>query len=800
LTNLSVSLNSLNASQLAAVQCNSGPLLLLAGAGSGKTKTVICKMVSLIEEGYSPYELLALTFSNKAAQEMKIRFKSALANNSHSEAVNVDSYSHQQQNQNQYFPTITTFHSFCAQVLRKEFKFLGLSRYFSIYDESDSEQLLKKILQKHNVSSKELTPQKLAQYIERLKNRGHFPEIHTSQFDYLPNFFQEIKNLTTDNLYPMYQDYEKELLLANAMDFGGLITAVIKLWSLYPEVLLRYQERYKILLIDEYQDTNRAQFILMSLLGQKAKHLCAVGDEDQSIYSWRGADLRNVLDFEKVFQNCHMIKLEQNYRSTGHIINAASGVIGHNQQRKGKVLWTENELGEKPIILEVKDEVQEALKVGEICQKWGSVGKNFDEVAIFYRSNASSRPIEDELRKRKIPYRIVGGIKFYDRKEVKDLVAYLKVVANPSDSVSFTRIINIPARGIGAVSLKKMQDVADSVQLPLLPFLIKMYENNFKTDKALSLSKKAQASLTTILQKFQDWISIKETILPSQLMQQIISESGYRDFLLDLSKTDKNTSQEQMDRWANVEQLYNALSQFEKTLAEQGITATLENFLEAITLDSNVEENIQQGQVSLMTIHAAKGLEFENVMLVGTEEGIFPSYQSLERGDFAIEEERRLFYVAMTRARKKLTMFYARARLLWGQVRFYEPSRFLKEIPNEFCEWKKNSVLSSMGSTTFPQMNQKVKSESYHDSQVERTSNYSIQSAQEDQYSQLDTEELLAKRLTYQKGTLVKHNIYGVGTVMGSESPGLDEKVTILFKSGGLKKFMVRFAPLELLS
>lgn len=739
---------SLNEKQQECVESYSGALMMLAGAGAGKTKTLIAKIVFLLEQiNVSPYEILALTFSNKAAREMRTRLAEYIP------ALDNRNY--------KITPMLSTFHSFCAFLLRQECEHIGLSKNFSIYDEADSESIVKSLMQRKGVTPKQLNPKVILNFIDRCKNRGLGINVSSTMLNKEPlvERFLSDSFLSRDPLYSYFLEYQQELLRANALDFGGLINAVIELFLNYPDsVLLKYQKRFQYILVDEYQDTNKAQFLLLYLLSKNSKHLCVVGDEDQSIYSWRGADISNILDFEKYFFDYKLIKLEQNYRSSANIINAASKVIENNVQRKGKKMWTNNGPGELIDIFSFRDDYEEAVKVVDIIENNYAKGMSFDEMAVLFRSSACSRLLEDELRKKRIPYRIVGGIKFYDRKEVKDLLAYLRILINPADNVSLVRIINVPVRGIGTTSLKKLEEAALLEGISLFTLLDKISSKIFP----FKVSSKALQGITSFIQIFN---AVREKLSyasVTEIFQEILKESGLKQEIL------SSEDSEAQDRWNNIEQLYNAIAIYEQQQDGMGLKATIEGFLESITLDHNAEED-QRGVVSLMTIHAAKGLEFPLVCIVSVEEGSFPSYQSLERGESALEEERRLFYVAMTRAKSKLCISYARGRLLWGQVRHYDPSQFLAEVPLEFVSWKT------------PKIEQR---------------RYVDYAANEGKIIHNNAENNLVKA-TFVKGSYVSHDVYGLGQVMGSEGSGDDEKVMIKFQQGSLKKFIIKFANIK---
>lgn len=745
-----MNLNFLNESQKQAVLMTDGPVMILAGAGSGKTRTLVARIQYLLEEkNISPFQILAVTFSNKAAREMRERL-------AHNTQINVGALN------------VTTFHAFCAKVLRMEAVYLGLSKNFTIYDDGESQSIIKALLTKRGINHKELSPYTVAAYIDGLKNLGFYVGLPRTQ---------EVEKYAEDKrLFDLFMEFEAELHRSNAIDFGGLITGVLNLFRSFPEVLLKYQQKFKYVLVDEYQDTNRAQFELIQQLSELHRNICVVGDEDQSIYSWRGADIRNILNYENVFPEAKLIKLEQNYRSSKKIIEAASEVISRNVDRKGKQMWTNNDDGNEIRIVECRDDKAEAEFVGQEIRKLNQDGVPLKDIAVFYRNNAHSRTIEDALRKEKFPYRVVAGIKFYDRKEVKDMISYMRIVVNKKDSLALTRIINTPARGVGATSLRKLEDEAVRIGVSLFELIEKIVEMPAEF-KHLSLSGKVQSAIYQLVHLIQEvQVLESQNHSPSFSYEKLLNESGYYEVL----RADK--SYEGAARLENLEELMSAIKQFEES---EG-TPNLTKFLEAITLDTTVTEENSTDLVSLMTVHGSKGLEYPYVFLIGIEENIFPSYKSLELGPVALEEERRLFYVAMTRAMKQLTITFAQGRLLWGSLKFNGPSQFLHEIPSKFYKWdffqtgsKKSHFDSHRSFDDFDQTSSTSDENVFYKEKVYQTKRPSITNS------------------NYPTGVKIVHALYGEGTVLDSEGMGQDEKVTIQFRDGMKKKFMVKFAPLQ---
>jgi DNA helicase-2/ATP-dependent DNA helicase PcrA len=742
-------LSHLNETQQKAVLNTEGPVMILAGAGSGKTRTLVSRIQYLLDDKkVSPFRILAVTFSNKAAKEMRDRV---------CHESNLDLGAIQ----------ITTFHSFCSRVLRSEAQYLGLSKNFTIYDTSEMKSVIKTVLGRRGINQKEVHPNEVSYYIDGIKNLGYYCGCKDEEI------LEEIDQ--DDIFFDFFKEYESELHKSNAVDFGGLITAVLNLFENFPEVKERYQKRYHYLLVDEYQDTNRAQFKLIKLISELRKNICVVGDEDQSIYSWRGADIRNILEFENIFPDAELIKLEQNYRSSKNIIEAASCVISQNTQRKGKQMWTDNDQGEYIDIIECPDDRIEADFIAKEILSLIQSGVDPQEIAIFYRTNAQSRIIEDSLRKMNIPYRVVAGIKFYERKEIKDLLSYLRCVVNDKDSLAISRIINVPVRGIGARTIRKIEDEAVKQELSLWE-MINLIVDNYEEYKFLKLSAKVKNGLRNLTGLIHEAKVLEsEGALPSAIYEKLLHESNYYEML------ESEKSHESMARIENLEELFSAIKQYEELEAKPSIVG----FLETITLDMSTEEDITK-LVSMMTTHGSKGLEYHYVFLGGSEETVFPSYQSMEGGDEAIEEERRLFYVAMTRAMKKLYICFAQGRMLWGSIRFNGPSRFLDEIPEEYYTWnrigKKNSAKS-------------------HSNKKNNDFDFSDDFAQDSYADEGDAISYVVSptksESKFPKGSKISHKLYGEGKVLDVQGSLQDEKITIEFKNGARKKFLVKFAPIE---
>lgn len=743
-------LSRLNPAQRQAVEQTDGPVMILAGAGSGKTRTLVTRILYLLDHlKISPYQILALTFSNKAAREMRERVAAEVQ-------IDIGALK------------LTTFHSFCANLLRSEASYLGLSRNFTIYDDSETKAVVKAVMGRRGMSPKEISPFEVITYIDQLKNHGHYVGKELLAHELFS---------VDDEFYPLFLEYEQELHRANALDFGGLITGVLQLFDKFSEVRERYNRRFKYVLIDEYQDTNRAQFLLMENLVREHQNICVVGDEDQSIYSWRGADIRNILDFEKLFPQSTLIKLEQNYRSSKMIIEAATHVISHNTLRKGKQMWTANQEGDEIVVAECGSDKLEGQFVADQIKCLKDEGAEYRDMAVFYRTNSQSRLIEDYLRAEHIPYRVVGGVKFYERKEIKDVVAYLRLIVNPQDSLALSRIINVPSRGIGAVSLRKLEELAIINSVSLWEMMEHMVARPEQYSE-VRLSAKVRSSLSdfvSLMQELKLWDQKAE--LPSRICEKLLIETGYLDFLR------STADYEAAARVENVEEFQSALIQYQ----DENESATLLNFLETITLDTSSEEQQDDGQVSLMTVHGAKGLEFPYVFVTGIEENLFPSFQSIEVGETAIEEERRLFYVAMTRAMQKLHLTYAQTRLLFGQVKYNGHSRFLDEIPSQY--YIKRDLKPTRSDFYTP----------YHSSSVEEHSQLSEYTEPVYEVRSTPRKAIVdMPKSKFREGMAVKHALYGNAKVINSEGYGPEEKVMLLFSDGSRKRFMVKFAPLTI--
>ncbi len=625
----------LNAPQRDAVLTTEGPVLMLAGAGTGKTAALTARLAHLIATRRAwPSEILCVTFTNKAAREMRERVGRHIG-----DAV-------------EGMPWLGTFHSIGARMLRRHAELVGLESNYTIIDTDDQLRLLKQLIQENDLDEKRWPARQLAGLIDRWKNRG----LNPGDLDAVEN--EAYANGRGTQFYKLYQDRLKTL---NACDFGDLLLHILNIFRDHRDVLEQYQQRFKYILVDEYQDTNQVQYLWLRLLAQARKNICVVGDDDQSIYSWRGAEVANILKFEKDFPGAAVIKLEQNYRSTPQILAAASGLIDANSERLGKTLWTELPAGEKVRVIGVWDAPEEARRVGEEIERLEAEGAPLDEVAILVRAQYQTREFEDRFIQIGLNYRIVGGFRFYERAEIRDALAYLRTIAQPADDLAFERIYNQPKRGLGAKTLEAMRRHARRTQTPLAAASLDLCD----TDE---LPARARNTLIGLLGQFVHWRELSEQITPSELLRTVIAESGYEDML------QKDRSAESAGRLENLTELARAMEEYD----------TLGDFLEHVSLVMDNERANDGEKVTIMTMHAAKGLEFDHVFLPGWEEGVFPSQRAIDEGGLAsLEEERRLAYVAITRAKRRCSIFHAANRRIYGQWTSSIPSRFIEELPEE---------------------------------------------------------------------------------------------------------------------
>ncbi len=719
-------IEALNPVQAEAVLHTEGPVLIVAGAGSGKTRALTHRIAYLIREhGVSPYAILAITFTNKAAREMAARVEGLLG---------------QRIAQGMW---ILTFHSACARILRREHDHLGLPSGFTIYDEGDTERLLSSVLKDLNLDLKRYPPRAMAAAIGKAKDNvlsaGEFAQM-------AGNFYEQ-------TIANVYVEYEKRKLAAGALDFDDLITETVRLFRDHPAVLEHYQEWFRYVLVDEYQDTNRAQYQLVNLLAAKYRNVCVVGDADQGVYSWRGATIQNLLDFERDYPDAEVFLMEQNYRSTSNILAIANALIEHNVQRKPKSLWTETTEGELAVRFRADDEHEEALFVAEETHRLvEEEAHRYSDVAVFYRTNAQSRVLEDTFMRAGIPYRVVGGVRFYQRKEIKDVLAYLRLLLNPQDVISARRVVNTPKRGIGDATVAALEGFAAIEQIPFL-------QATRRADELPELGSRAKgaiAGFVGVMRRLQE--AFDSGARPQRMVEAAATESGY---LLEL---EAERTVEAEGRIENLRELGGVAAEFEQRSPD----GSLAEFLEQVSLVSEQDEyDEESGSVTLMTLHNAKGLEFPVVFIIGLEDGVFPHYRSM--GDPAqLEEERRLMYVGVTRARERLYLTYAWSRTLFGSTNYSPPSRFLGEIPSELVR-----ALEEGGSVI-------------DDGGAVSAIRAAVHGARE--------------VLQISAGETVVHDKWGEGVVLTVSGSGTDAEATVSFQDAGEKRLLVAYAPLRRLS
>ena len=740
-------LTSLNDKQREAVEYVDGPALVLAGAGSGKTRVLTYKIAYLIsKEIVKPYEILAITFTNKAAREMKERTANLLG------PVANDVW-------------LGTFHSICIRILKREIERLGYTRNFNIFDEDDKNKLLKEIVKELEYDDKEISPKLVGYEISSAKDKLITPEkyLAINKGDYRKEKFANV-----------YARYQKSLKKNDALDFDDIINLTVELFEEYPDRLEYYQNKFKYILVDEYQDTNKSQFTLIKLLAAHG-NISVVGDESQSIYGWRGADITNILNFENQFENAKVIKLEENYRSTKNILNAANEVIKNNESRLEKNLWTNNEEGEKIEYNIARNEYDEARKViAKILELRNKEKYSYSDCAILYRTNVQSRAFEEILMQEGIPYKLIGGLKFYGRKEIKDVMAYLKLINNQKDNISLRRIINEPKRGIGPTTVEKLTDLAVSLDCSIFEVLQK--------EECVSVFR-CQGKLREFVEIINDLISKKDTMDLSEFVALVLEKTKYLEALKE-EKTEEN-----QNRIENIYELLGVVAEFEKEDENNNLTAFLDN----IALVSDVDKlDEEEDSVTLMTLHSAKGLEYKVIFLVGMEEGLFPSGRSI--GEIAeLEEERRLCYVGITRAREKLFLSCANQRTIYGRTEYTMPSRFVEEIPNDLIEteekykpsynYKKEE--SSPVTTSFGRT--QIKAPSFG---IDPTSFLTRMNRPSAKAVNLDD---------YKVGIKVEHKKFGIGTILKVEKEDDDLKVEVKFDRFGMKRMMAKFAGLNII-
>ena len=763
--------DKLNEPQREAVYHTDGPLLILAGAGSGKTRVLTHRIAYLIgERGVNPWNILAITFTNKAAEEMRQRVDNLVGFGAESVWV-------------------STFHSACVRILRRFIDRLGYENHFTIYDTDDQKTLIKEVCRKVDVDTKVFKERSLLSAISSAKNEMILPD----EFELnAGGDFAKMK------IAKVYREYETQMRANNALDFDDLLVKTVQLLQTQPDVLESYQERFRYIMVDEYQDTNTVQFQLVSLLAGKYKNLCVVGDDDQSIYKFRGANIRNILDFEHEFPDAKVIKLEQNYRSTGNILNAANSVIANNRGRKEKSLWTENGEGELIRLRQFDTAFDEADFIGEDIKNAVRQGGSYNDSAVLYRTNAQSRLLEEKFIAMNIPYKIVGGVNFYARREIKDLLAYLKTIDNGRDDVAVRRIINVPKRGIGLTTINRIQESATERG-------IGFYEALLAPELIAGVGRSATKldSFAALIEYFK---TLAEEMNITDLLQEVIEKTGYIESLENEDKEEAKTRKE------NIDELISKAATYEESCQDKDEKATLSGFLEEVALVADIDSlDEDQEYVVLMTLHSAKGLEFPRVYLAGMEDGLFPGYMSINAGDREeLEEERRLCYVGITRAEQELTLTSARRRMVHGETQYNPMSRFVKEIPRELLDTgnKKFTQETEMPvqQNTYAHAREAFRARAFgaaYSNGAGKSSGVSSGKSSQGLASLQKGSQLAAGSggsPDYAEGDRVRHVKFGEGTVLEIRSGGRDYEVTVDFDSAGVRKMFAKFAKLVKIS
>lgn len=742
-------INQLNSVQQNAAKQVEGPVMIVAGAGSGKTRVLTYRVAYLLSIGVPPYQFLVLTFTNKAADEMKKRIVSLVGDKSAS-------------------AWIGTFHSMFARLLRYESEHIGFGKNFSIYDTDDSLRLIKNIQHDLEISAQSFKPNAIRARISSAKNKLVSPD----------QFGTIAKDIFEEKTHLVFKEYQKRLKQNNAMDFDDLLLKPIELFERHPKILCKYQDKFRFILVDEYQDTNRAQYKLIKMIAGKYKNICIVGDDAQSIYGFRGADIRNILDFEKDFPEAKIFHLEQNYRSTQTILTAADQVIKNNVNRIEKTLWTDNPKGEPISVLSCQSDTDESEKVAANIKKAILKYKiDFLNIAILYRTNAQSRSIEDALRRSGIPYLIIGGIEFYKRKEIKDIIAYLRLIVNPKDDISFQRILNYPVRGIGDVTVNHLIAVAEECKCSFFEAV------DFLTD-AKGISKNAIEKLKQFRKLIQKFIDLKTVLSASELSRSLVDDIGI------LKAFKEEGTVESLSRMENVHELLSAITEFSEKNEDGG----LEAFLQEVSLVADVDRlDDKHNAVTLMTVHSAKGLEYDVVFIMGLEEGLFPIFQAIQSTN-EIEEERRLFYVGMTRCMRKLYLSYAYSRYRMGELTYPNSSRFLKEINDGLYIYENGALRKESGfNKELDFFDRPTESQV----PIKKHKNYSEKKLVVQHFRKYETQSQVAEELHV--GCVVRHSTFGNGKILQLNGNGDETRAVIDFENAGRKQLMLKYAALEVL-
>ncbi|HTY39389.1 MAG TPA: UvrD-helicase domain-containing protein [Bacteroidota bacterium] len=738
-------LKDLNSVQQEAVKAVNGPVMIIAGAGSGKTRVLTYRVAYLVSCGVPPYQILALTFTNKAANEMKERIVKLVGE----KASDV---------------WMGTFHSMFARILRKEAPHLGYDRSFTIYDSDDSQSAVKRCMERVNLSTQQITAQTVASRISAAKNQLIPPS----------EYAQLAADFLDEKIGSVYDEYVKLLRRSNAMDFDDLLIKPIELFQKQPDILEKYNHRFRFLLVDEFQDTNRAQYEVVKLLGKKNENICVVGDDAQSIYAFRGADIRNILDFARDYPKSQTFRLEQNYRSTKNILGLADRLIKYNVDQLKKDLWTDNPAGEPARLLDCYDDRDEGHQIlAAIQEEIVAEQRALKDFAILYRTNAQSRSLEDVLRRNGVPYIIVGGIRFYERKEIKDVLGYLRMLVNQKDDESLLRTINYPSRGIGDTSLERIMEFGREKNIGLFEACLRVVEVISLQDRA----KKAVAQYCALIQKY---VSLRSKMSLSELTRAMVDELGI------LKSYKEEGSAESMGRWENVQELLSAITEF----GEEHPDGTLEAFLEEVSLVADIDNwDDSRNVVTLMTLHASKGLEFPIVFIAGVEEGLLPFYSStIERS--ALEEERRLMYVGITRARTKLFLSKTQMRYRFGEAAFASPSRFLSEIGEDQLEVVQTRSHKPAYGNGAP-VREVPKVRTYPERKPRKEEPFFSDEAP-------DYENESQESVEIKQGTYVRHEMFGRGKIVRVNGKGDAMKVVVDFDDFGIKNLLVKFARLRI--
>ena len=751
---LASNINSLNDSQKEAALKINGPIIIIAGAGSGKTRVLTFRIAYLISQGIDPFSILSLTFTNKAAKEMKKRVGELVNEN---EARNI---------------WMGTFHSVFAKILRIEADKLGYTSSFTIYDTQDSDRLISSIIKEMGLSKDSYKPKQIRNRISTLKNNLITVESYESDFD-----LKEYDEIAQRPLFgKIYLEYTKRCFKSNSMDFDDLLVKTNELLNKFPEILAKYQDRFRFILVDEYQDTNHSQYLIVKMLSDKYQNICVVGDDSQSIYSFRGANINNILNFQKDYDEVEVFKLEQNYRSTKNIVKAANSLINHNKYKLDKTIWTNNEEGEKVIIKKCFSDNDEGQYIAKsILETVSKYDSKYNSFAILYRTNAQSRIIEESFRKKNIPYKIYGGLSFYQRKEIKDILAYLRLVVNSNDEESLKRIINFPPRGIGNTTIDKLIIASKTQDLSIYDTII----NKIEFLKINGGTKSKIFDFVNMIEGFKTMIKSHDAF---EVANQITKRIGIIKFY------ENEGTSEGINRIQNIEELLNGVKNFvdEKNILKEPVL--LVDFLEEVAMatDFEIQDGLESDSVSLMTVHLSKGLEFPFVYVIGMEENLFPSSMSLDTRE-GLEEERRLFYVALTRAEKKASLTYTNNRYRWGKIIESEESRFLDELDSAFVRFDKN--------------NYKEDSLSYSNSKLK----YNLI---KDKFRKLDDSKIINDEFTssriseikkFKLNTIVKHPIFGKGIIKSIEGELHDLRAKIHFYEKGEKNLLLKYAKLKII-